>query len=136
MKMNKLFMFTKVPSVNRYWRVATGGHRYIGKEGLLFKRKVVEYSKYRHFVCFREDVEVHINWYKKGRLNGDLDNILKVILDSLKGIAFFDDKQVKRIIATMWEQTGYDAIEIQVAELDLTIASPDLSSKQDSPSRH
>lgn len=112
---NKLFLFTKVPSVNHYWKIAKGGHRYISPEGRAFKKMVEVQAKIKHFKVLEGDIEVVINWYKKGKMRGDLDNILKVILDSLKGLSYFDDSQVKSIHARMWEKTGKDAIEVIVS---------------------
>jgi Holliday junction resolvase RusA-like endonuclease len=65
------------------------------------------------------DIEVIIHWFKKGQQRGDLDNILKVILDSLNGVGYQDDQQVKSITAKMWEQTGTDGVEIRVLPMKL-----------------
>jgi Holliday junction resolvase RusA-like endonuclease len=99
--------------VNHYWK-SSGHHRYISPEGRDFKRLLTTQAKRNNFQLLEGDVEVRINWFKKGRERGDLDNILKVIMDSLNGIGYQDDSQVKSIIARMWEKTGNNGVEIQV----------------------
>lgn len=118
MAMNQIYLETRVPSVNHYWK-SNGRHRYISQEGRTFKQQVAQQAKHNNCQLLEGDVEVVINWFKKGRQRGDLDNILKVIMDSLSGICYQDDKQVKSIIAKMWEKTGNDGVEIQVLPISL-----------------
>jgi len=111
--MNRLYLETRVPSVNHYWK--THGHRrYLSIEGRMFKQLVAQQAKIKQFELLEGDIEVVVHWFKKGKRKGDLDNILKVIMDSLNGIGYQDDRQVKSIIATLWEQSGNDGVEIQV----------------------
>ena len=116
--MNQIYLATKVPSVNHYWK-GSGRHRYISPEGKAFKQQVAWQAKRNNFQVFEGDIEVIIHWFKKGRQRGDLDNILKVILDSLNGVGYQDDQQVKSITAKMWEQTGADGVEIRVLPMKL-----------------
>jgi hypothetical protein len=41
-------------------------------------------------------VEVAIDWYTDGAI-GDVDNRIKLTLDGLKALAFWDDDQVRRV---------------------------------------
>lgn len=116
--MNQIYLATKVPSVNHYWK-GSGRHRYVSPQGRTFKQRVAWQAKRNNFQLLEGDVEVVIEWFKKGRQRGDLDNIFKVILDSLNGVGYQDDKQVKSITAKMWEQTGTDGVEIRVLPMKL-----------------
>lgn len=49
----------------------------------------------------------------------DLDNALKVAIDALKGIAYMDDSQVRRIEAERCEPDGGKArLEVEVREIE------------------
>jgi Holliday junction resolvase RusA-like endonuclease len=45
---------------------------------------------------------------------GDLDNLLKVLLDSLKGYAFEDDKQVVEIQAVRFDDKENPRVEVGI----------------------
>jgi crossover junction endodeoxyribonuclease RusA len=88
-------------SVNRYYRTFRNITT-ISKEGRLFKQHVQ--LNHRHIKPVNNDVALDITIHPKQKKNGetynkiiDLDNGLKCILDSLIGIVYFDDKQVKKI---------------------------------------
>jgi crossover junction endodeoxyribonuclease RusA len=59
------------------------------------------------------DVTVTLTVYRPQK-SGDLDNFLKAAFDSLKGIAWKDDKQVRRIVAERHEDPADPRIEITV----------------------
>jgi len=63
------------------------------------------------------NVAVNLKVFRPAK-RGDLDNILKVSLDSLKGFCFHDDKQIVRIIAERYEDKINPRIEIEVTQLD------------------
>ena len=102
------------PSANRYWRV--------------YRNRVVKSAEARAYqevvaliaakaVPFDGEVSVVLTWWR-GRASGDLDNRLKVTLDSLKGLAYQDDRQVVEIHATRNDQSrgeGYVVVEIRPA---------------------
>ena len=47
-----------------------------------------------------ERIKIEIDWFSEGSQNKpDVDNIIKPILDALKGIVFVDDNQVDSIVA-------------------------------------
>lgn len=54
---------------------------------------------------------------KNGRVM-DLDNCLKVSIDALKGIAYEDDKQVRKIVAEYGEADGKGALIVEIKELE------------------
>jgi hypothetical protein len=51
------------------------------------------------------DIEVQICWATQSGpgIRSDLDNIIKPIIDALKGIAYHDDKQIRSVVATLFE---------------------------------
>lgn len=47
------------------------------------------------------DVAVTLHFRRKGKRRADLDNLVKAVLDALNGVAYGDDDQVTRIVATV-----------------------------------
>jgi len=80
------------PSANRYWRVVNG-RAVKSAAARAYQRTVAAMFRRRPMTG---EVIVGINVYRPAK-RGDVDNSIKVLLDALKGIAFHDDKQVKRI---------------------------------------
>ena len=63
-----------------------------------------------------EDVAVTVAVYRPRRC-GDLDNALKVVLDSLTGVAWDDDKQVTEIHARRFDDKANPRVEIRIEPL-------------------
>lgn len=100
------------PSVNRYWRVFRG-HPVLSAEARFYKKKVkaLLHGKVKKLTG---DVVVTMAWYRPAK-RGDLDNIGKAILDSLKNIAFDDDKQVAVIHAYRFDDKANPRVEVSVS---------------------
>ena len=107
------------PSVNHYTKASRYGGRYLSKEALAFKKET-----HRRIAPFapqepsKNRLVVKVIFGFKDDRRRDLDNYLKVTLDSLQGIVFADDSQidvllVKRgnkvaggqVMVKIWEQT-------------------------------
>ncbi len=99
-------MILKLPypiSANRYWRTFRN-HTVVSAEAKKFKAQVM--SDNYPMKPYDGDVQLTIEYHPKTNKDGrasktmmDLDNVMKVTLDALKGIAYNDDKQVKKITA-------------------------------------
>jgi crossover junction endodeoxyribonuclease RusA len=91
------------PSANRYWRVFRG--RAVKSAEARAYVDIVKYhaAMQRVKAPISGDVILTVVWRRQRRA-GDLDNRLKCLLDALKGIAFADDKQVKRIVAERFDR--------------------------------
>ena len=91
-----------------------GGRMVKGKEARGYRRIVEARCR---AVCPRPltgPVAVRVDWYRARRV-GDLDNRLKVLLDSVKGLLYADDKQVRRIVAEMHDtDQGNPRMELTV----------------------
>ena len=85
------------PLANRYWRLGRG-HLYRSQEAEVYRQTVAVLGK--HYPEHYGNVVVTLRVYRK-RHAGDLDNYLKVLLDSLQGVAFQNDRQVTAILATL-----------------------------------
>lgn len=107
------------PSANVYWRnVVIGGkaRTLVSEDAKNYKKEV---GKLAHRLGMRPavgDVSVAITLYRN-QASGDLDNRIKVTLDTLRGVAFEDDKQVVEIHARRFDDKGNGRIIISVRSL-------------------
>lgn len=106
-------------SANRYWRTTVAKGRamtFVSTEAKAFKRDVGWLAKgaglRQPFEC---PVELRITLTPKNGICMDLDNALKVSIDALKGIAYVDDAQVRKITA---ERTAPDGKGGMIVEVD------------------
>lgn len=102
------------PSVNRMWR-NVGGRTLLSREGRAYRERVKD-------VCvglrpLSGDVAVRLKLYRPRKV-GDLDNAFKGVLDSLRGIAFHDDKQVIRIEAERHDDKHNPRVEVWVTAIE------------------
>ena len=101
------------PTVNTYWRHVVFGKSarvLISREGRAYKHRVesmFQKSPIHGPVRFTALV------YRPRRI-GDLDNLTKSLLDSLKGIAFVDDSQVEEIIMRRFEDKANPRVVVRV----------------------
>lgn len=99
-------------SANRYWRNVKG--RMIKSEkARLYQNDIKNRFKIETFADCA--IELKIDLYRPKKM-GDLDNYLKVTIDSLKGICFNDDKQVRKITAEMFDDKDYPRCEVLIQE--------------------
>jgi len=81
-------------SVNQYWRHA-GNRTYIGKPGVIFRKKVIDIChRFNHKAPIGR-LEVHVHLYAPDKRIRDCDNYLKSTLDSLThGGVWADDSLI------------------------------------------
>ena len=112
------------PSTNRYFRIfrnravrTTSANRY--------KAAVIEAAEAAGVKCTQELVAVEIMLCPKITKRGttskvviDLDNSLKVVLDALQEIAYWNDKQVREIHASYGPAQPHGGLKLRVWTLD------------------
>lgn len=138
-------------SANRYWRtfVPMGGDRaitHVSREAELYKRDVLHAAMaagLTHPLPGRIAMAIRLfparpqDWARRARKLGaawdddvrciDLDNANKVLLDSLKGIAFEDDKWVRRLQAERMEPDEHGArVIVAIEQLVTPVVQGDL----------
>lgn len=79
------------PSVNSLYKRSRSGQVFKSPEARAFIQQVQYLYGWR--MPQSGDIEVSIDLYRP-RKTGDIDNIAKVLLDSLQGIAYHNDKQI------------------------------------------
>lgn len=89
------------PSVNAMYATVRG-NRVLSREGRDFKDAVAAIARAVSIQQYIGDVTVNVYLYRP-RKSGDVDNFLKATLDSLTGIAYADDGQIRRIVAERFD---------------------------------
>ena len=105
----------ETPSSNRYWRTFRG--RQVISEQARAYRVQVRAAYLKQTGTLRTayptgEVAVILNWHRSAR-RGDTDNRIKQALDSLKGLAYKDDAQVKRLFIERHDD-GRGEMRVQV----------------------
>ena len=113
------------PSANRYWRMGNGRMR--------VSTEAKQYKKHVALVCAGADVNepatsyvaLRVRLYRP-RKSGDLDNRLKVLIDSLNNIAWLDDEQIVYIEARRYDDKDAPRAEVTWSEVpDPNYATPE-----------
>lgn len=135
MKSRSELVLPMPPSANKIWRRGRFC-TYLSSEAVAYKRIVAKAFINSGFVRIDGRVSIDIvlhpkrpkDWQKREKKLGDawvdsvrcldLDNVLKSLLDSLKDIAFEDDKWVHRLIVTKGEPQGDGFVIVQINPAD------------------
>lgn len=140
-------------SANRYWATATipvKGTRkfrsvtYVTEDAKTYKTEVAWRAKAAGIQPITGRIALTVrmypqrpqDWAKRAAKNPDswdddvrsidLDNALKVLLDALKGVAFDDDKWVRRIDAERCEPDGEARVEVTIVAITTPAIAPAL----------
>lgn len=103
------------PSANAYWRTFRGR--------ILVSSEARKYKEHVGILCVKwrlkpllGPIAVRVEVWRPAR-RGDLDNTIKVLLDSLRGHAFEDDSQVIELHAARHEDKERPRAEVEVWQL-------------------
>lgn len=100
------------PSANRYWR-NVNGRMVVSASARAYKEEVGWMIRPKVKDPLPGDIYVRVRIFRPRKI-GDLDNTLKVLLDSLKGIVFLDDEQVVEIRANRFDDKANPRAEVIV----------------------
>lgn len=100
------------PSANAYYR-SVRGRVVKSEEARAYQLEAGWTAKIEGFQPVTGDITVSLDVYRP-RKSGDLDNCLKVLLDSLNGIAWFDDGQITAIHARRFDDKENPRVEVTV----------------------
>lgn len=99
------------PSANAYWRAARGRGLVPSDEAKAYKASVAQVAAQVRVQPLYGPVRLVLTVYRPRR-SGDLDNALKVLNDSLNGVAWLDDEQVVHINATRDDDAKAPRVEL------------------------
>ncbi len=104
------------PSANAYWRTFRG-RILVSSEARKYKEQVGNLCARWNLKPLTGPIAVRIQVYRPAK-RGDLDNTLKVLLDSLRGHAFEDDSQVIELHAARHDDKERPRAEVHVWQLE------------------
>jgi len=107
-----VFVLPLPPSANRYWRMVNG-HMTVSAEAKAYKTSAGWAAKVAGIDVLEGAVAVTLRVYRAQK-SGDLDNRIKVILDSLKGVAWGDDSQVTELHAYRYDDKTNPRVEVEI----------------------
>lgn len=99
------------PSANRYWRTTRNGRTYVSEDAIAYKRQIG--LLLGHTRMTTGPVSVTMRFYR-ARKSGDLDNKIKVLLDSMNGVVYADDGQIVEIHAFRDDDKSDPRVEIEI----------------------
>jgi crossover junction endodeoxyribonuclease RusA len=94
-----LFTVDGEPMSKARARVTRQGHAYTPKATVDAERRVREYFEATACEAFSVPVGVELAFYQGTRARKDIDNMVKLVLDALNGVAWTDDVQVSVLLA-------------------------------------
>lgn len=103
------------PSSNRYWRNFRG-RMVVSDEARAYKEMTCMMAKQQGADCTDAPVAVsmHIRRPAKRR---DIDNHIKVLLDSLQGAAYANDSQIVELHITMEDNRKNPGVAVEISEV-------------------
>lgn len=103
------------PSSNRYWRIGNG-RIYRSDEASRYKAYVELLCNTAGLQPLEGDVSITLCFYRQAK-RGDLDNRVKILLDSLQGHIYHNDSQIAEIHAMRREDKECPRVEVYFTKL-------------------
>ncbi|OOF53856.1 RusA family crossover junction endodeoxyribonuclease [Rodentibacter genomosp. 2] len=94
------------PSVNHYWRHTRRGVHYISDEGKKYRDKV--FLTCMGYLPFKKPVSISVEVYFPDKRKRDLDNLGKVLLDSLVQAKIIEDDCWQSVPELKWKAMGVE----------------------------
>jgi crossover junction endodeoxyribonuclease RusA len=104
-------------SVNRMYERSFKGVR-LSDAARAFKEEVAICVRNEDIETLSGEIGVSIDVYRPAQ-RGDLDNTLKITLDSLNGLAWYDDKQIIDLRAKRWDDPKNPRIELYIWQIGI-----------------
>ncbi len=99
-------------SANRYWR-HDRGHTHRSTEAIKYIEHVRWLCLEANLTPLAGNISISFDFFRPAK-RGDLDNLLKVTIDSLKGLAYEDDKQIVELYAARHEGKTDPRVEVLI----------------------
>lgn len=104
------------PSANRYWRVVNG-RPIVSHLARLYKAAAALSALAQGIrTPITEPCAVTLRWFRS-RKSGDLDNRIKIVLDSLQGVLYVCDSQIVELHAYRADDKSNPRVEITLSPI-------------------
>ena len=91
------------------------GRVYTPQKTAIYEAKVAKWAKVAGVKKIEKgDVSIALDVYYKNKSHGDLDNVVKSVMDGLNKVAWADDKQVCHIDAWRSYDKGNPRVEVDI----------------------
>jgi Holliday junction resolvase RusA-like endonuclease len=101
------------PSANIYWRTNRSGNTYVSGEAKRYKETVGWKALEAQVTPIKEAVIIRLDVYRPRKV-GDLDNRIKVLVDSLQGFVYENDEQIVEIHARRFDDKKNPRVEVKI----------------------
>ena len=106
------------PTANHLYATVRG-RKILSKQGRQYKATCAALARAAGLQPITGPVGVVLHAYRPRRA-GDLDNTLKAVLDSVKGIAWGDDSQIEEIHAHRYDDKDNPRVELSAAAIGVS----------------
>jgi Holliday junction resolvase RusA-like endonuclease len=105
------------PLGNRAYR-NWGGRMVMSPEARLYKANVLESLQSENITALDGTISVSMDVYRK-RKAGDLDGYAKILLDSMQGICYANDKQIVELHARRFDDKHHPRVHVTIEQVKL-----------------
>jgi Holliday junction resolvase RusA-like endonuclease len=116
-----VFLLPYPPSVNHLYSRARNGRVFLNKEAVDFKHQVQLLLMRQNFGPPRSGpINLEIHAYRPRKI-GDIDNILKITLDSLEKVIYVNDNQIVGLMLKRYDDKYAPRLLVRVTDAEPAI---------------
>lgn len=93
------------------------GHAYTPPKTKAYEKLVAQYASLSVQEPLSGDLYLSMQFYRRGKLRADVDNLSKAVMDALNGIAWHDDKQVIGLHALIEYEAKCPGLIVEVKKI-------------------
>lgn len=101
------------PTLNHLFSTNRSGKRFLTNEGRSYKQNAAAMAFMAGVRRLSGPIKVSLKAYRP-RKSGDLDNLAKLVLDGMKGIAWNDDSQIVEIHMYRFDDPKNPRLELKI----------------------
>ena len=111
---NLIFHFKLISKSNEKFRNIAGKY-FVSKKNRLFEKEVKRAAKKQiHGTPFEGDISVKIIAWFKDKRHGDATNLFKSVNDALQGIAYHNDRQIKKATIEVDDDCRHEFFQVEI----------------------
>lgn len=95
------------------------GHAFTPKGTRFAEENLAWEAKIRHRTATNAPLQVHLDFFMSSKRRVDTDNLAKLVLDSLNGVVWADDSQIRELRVRRDVDRGRPRTVVRVYELEV-----------------
>jgi crossover junction endodeoxyribonuclease RusA len=76
------------------------------------------------YFALTQPISVTMFHFSEGSMSGDLDNVVKPVLDAMKSLVYVDDSLVHRLLARRFDQVSLETCPVVTETLEFALLGP------------